>query len=153
MAQSAIVPQGSDHPHRSNEMGDSGNLVGRIERLELANSRLRVAIVAMLAGSSIFLGLGAASKDDVKVLDAERFILRGKGGKIIAELDSGPFDHDPQLALWSNDGRYRMTIGTTSINFGVRDEESVKINAPFKSRINLRFNDENEFFAKVREPQ
>jgi hypothetical protein len=151
--QTVITLQPVDHPRRSNAMNHPDNLIDRIERLERANFRMRLAIATFMAGSLILVGLGATPKNDLKILDAEKIILRGDGGKIIAELSSDPIDHDPQLTLWSNNERYRMTIESTYINFSERDEESAKNNAAFKNRVHLKFNDENGFFAKIRDPQ
>jgi hypothetical protein len=113
-------------------MGDSmmehALLVERLERLELQNRRLRQGglICLVLIGSFFWMG----QMRPVRILEAQKFVLRDASGKRQAEL--GQVDGSPALVFLDPAGRISMSFGMESeephiVIFGASAEKMVSI--------------------------
>jgi hypothetical protein len=91
----------------------------RLDRLERQNRRLRLALVGLLAAAAA-LAVGQASTGQaqpgapearVKVVDAERFVVRDQNGKARAALfmdNRDPDNRHPRLVLYDENGKGRL---------------------------------------------
>src|SRR4051794_27808997 len=77
------------------------SLTERVERLERENRSWRWLGTAVLIGATALIAGGA---DQTKVIEAERILLREKGGKIRAVLEVKD-DGTPHLALFDKAGK------------------------------------------------
>lgn len=93
-------------------------LLEHLRRIERTNRRLSAAVVLLLLGGIVAVGIGAAGSRP-RTLDAERITLRDKAGKVRAELIADR--EGPGLTLFDADGTERIRFhaaddGTTTLN-------------------------------------
>jgi hypothetical protein len=84
-------------------------LTARLDRLDRANRRLRQALALVVLTLTTAGVVGAVQKAPPKLLEAERFILRGEGGKILAALCVE--DGSPGLQFFDEKGKERAFVG------------------------------------------
>jgi hypothetical protein len=86
-------------------------LVGRLDRVERENRRLKLAGLVMLIGLAAVVLMGQVTPPKVtKVVEAEKFVLLDMNGKVRAELNMWP-DGSPVLKLYSEDKKPRVALG------------------------------------------
>ncbi len=89
----------------------SEDLTARFDRLERQNRQLRRLCLGCLIGASLLTTLGArqVAKNGPKTVEAERFLLRDKQGRMRAILDMAP-DRGPILAFYDEKGKNRIVL-------------------------------------------
>ena len=84
-------------------------LMGRLEKLETQNLRLKRVGFAILVLGGIALLMGQAKPGQIaQLVEAERFVLRDANGKTRADL--GFEEGAPSLALFDGQGSRRVSI-------------------------------------------
>lgn len=103
-------------------------LARRVEHVERENRRLRRIMVAASAGAILAL-LGAARfREKPRIIEAERFMLYDKDGRIRALLDMTP-DDTPTLAFYDKQGSNRarfIQLQDGSMGLSIFDKDEVQ---------------------------
>ncbi len=89
-------------------------LARRLDRVERENRHMKQAGVVALAVIAAVVLMGQATPSKVaKVIEAEKFVVRDKSGKVRAELSMSA-DGSPQLILRSSEGKSGavLAVGT-----------------------------------------
>ena len=93
-------------------------LIRRIERLEAANRRMKLAglAVVIVVVAAVLMGQAAPQSRPTlpKVIEAELFVLRSEDGKIRGMWDVEP-DGRTALVLRDKDGRDRAVLGDVGL--------------------------------------
>ncbi len=92
-------------------ISDLPDLAQRVEKLEKANRRLKLAGVLALALVGCSLLLGAASPK--RTVEAEEFILRDANGEVRAILHMKP--NGPGLLFYDANGESRVALAVTRL--------------------------------------
>jgi len=91
------------------------DLVQRLDRLERENRRFKWVGSMVLVTIAAFLVMGQAKSSNVpKVIEAEKFVLRDKSGKVFAALQTEA-KNEPALNLYDKNGKVRVTLGIMEI--------------------------------------
>src|SRR5262245_40481710 len=107
-------------------------ILRRLDRLERQNRALRLTVLALVtAGAALALGQAAVGRAQpgapevrVKVVEAERFVVRDAAGKerVILFVDnSDPQNRRARLAFFDEQGQFRMggSVGPNGAGFGI----------------------------------
>ena len=91
------------------------DLVQRLDRLERENWRFKWVGSMVLVTIAAFLVMGQAKSSNVpEVIEAEKFVLRDKSGKVFAALQTEA-KNEPALNLYDKNGKVRVTLGIMEI--------------------------------------
>lgn len=92
-----------------------GALTERLERLERSNRRWRRLVAGLLMAGASAAIVGARQAEKPGVVEAERFVLKGRDGKTRATLREMP-DGRAVLAFFDRQGANRLLVGTNVHN-------------------------------------
>ena len=115
-------------------------LSDRMERLERRSRRVRLAVAVAAIISTALLLMGQARPG--RIVEANRFILRGAEGKIFAELLVTSVG--PSLGMYDRGGKLRMILGVG------QDGPAIALTGKDQRvRVNLGFDEEEGSFLTL----